>query len=73
MPTTTATTTVHRSELTVPADLHAEALELAQRVTHQIRTPLPVAPLPVPAVEAGEYEPQSWVAPPIRPGRRSDL
>ncbi len=70
MPTTTSTTTVHCNELYAPAELDEEALALAQRVTHKIRTPLPVA---AQTVEDGEYEPQSWNPRPARSQRPSDL
>ena len=47
-------TSVHLNEELVASDLHAEALALAQRVTHKLRTPTPAVPLPI--VE-DEYEP----------------
>ena len=72
MPHLTMTTTAHRSELSTPVDLLDEALALAQRVTHKIRTPLPAATQP--PLEDGEYEPQSWVPPPVtKASRRSYL
>ena len=47
-------TSVHLNEELVATDLHAEAMALAQRVTHKLRTPTPTVPLPI--VE-DEYEP----------------
>ena len=51
-------TSVHLNEELVASDLHAEALALAQRVTHKLRTPTPAVPLPI--VE-DEYEPHPMV------------
>lgn len=47
-------TSVHSNEELVATDLHDEALALAQRVTHKLRTPTPTAPLPI---VDDEYEP----------------
>ena len=47
-------TSVHLNEELVATDLHAEAMALAQRVTHKLRTPTTTVPLPI--VE-DEYEP----------------
>ena len=51
-------TSVHLNEELVATDLHTEAMALAQRVTHKLRTPTPAVPLPI--VEA-EYEPHPMV------------
>ena len=47
-------TSVHLNEELVATDLHAEALALAQRVTHKLRTPTPTAPM---FIVEDEYEP----------------
>jgi hypothetical protein len=49
-------TSVHLNEELVATDLHDEALALAQRVTHKLRTPTPTAAL---SIVEDEYEPHS--------------
>lgn len=47
-------TSVHSNEELVATDLHDEALALAQRVTHKLRTLTPTASMPI---VDDEYEP----------------